>query len=925
MTMPSHTARRHSRTSAERRVGSILAFCAGLLPLVTLSALPFFVGGRSSLGWGLAGLLIVSAVLCWALSVVCVGRVHIIKAQGVLIFFVLLGMGILQLSPTISAWFMPIAIADMWTQAGSVLHEILPARLALLPLFHESGLLVILEAGIFFWLLCQLFVSQKSILLLTCVVLLTVAVNVVLGVHHYISGEDWLLWTHTGRVSSASAAYANKNHFAMLQEFGLFTALGLAVALIRGGSHSSLGRLLGKWRSLVTVSAFVCAVLSLLALFLSYSRAGIFCAGAGLLLFTLYVFYRGKGLSTPFLMACIVMSALALVAVYGLDTLFARLDMALSGEDVSGLVRWEIWGTGIKVLAMAPWTGIGLGAFRYVSPMFEPSYSPGTISFNVHNDFLELAVSFGLPCAILVLALMAWRTWQTCALLFSNTQSAWHYLGMGCMTGLFVVLGHECFEYGLQQPANLLMFCAVSVIAGQCARLLAERNREATPIWRLGRALYVMPCLLALLLCIPAQTFALYADTGMTELHVQELSTASALPVRERQNAVLRQTAQALRILPSHFAMLDARATVARQQGYTLLAEYLAEQLSEMMGRVVSEERVWNAVYRPFLAQALEAFTPYQRNTIVACFQLSVDCYKEILRQAPSNALAMIYLAQAEDEVQRWSGTSTIHVLSFAEKALKAYPYNGDISRIATELYWRQMQTLPMASAERQTAQKHFWKCLRAALEQQPNTSRSLLNFAWNEEPSRSFIEELTPKTISSQEALYWLLRENNDWQGALAALKRLEGLNEARLDVETPNTLGVRAFLFRERREKDMLTLRFAEYALPVYTALHDTEALKKAEQRVRALRQSANTATLLAIDALLGQGQYMIAEQKLKKLGDDPRALIRYAEIARNAQRMELYTRLLKSLKAQQDLLTAEEQKALQNLCKALPEGIL
>ena len=181
----------------------------------------------------------------------------------------------------------------------------------------------------------------------------------------------------------------------MLQEFGLFTALGLAVALIRGGSHSSLGRLLGKWRSLVTVSAFVCAVLSLLALFLSYSRAGIFCAGAGLLLFTLYVFYRGKGLSTPFLIACIVLSALALVGVYGLDTLFARLDTALSGEDVSGLVRWEIWGTGIKVLAIAPWTGIGLGAFRYVSPMFEPSYSPGTISFNVHNDFLELAVSFG--------------------------------------------------------------------------------------------------------------------------------------------------------------------------------------------------------------------------------------------------------------------------------------------------------------------------------------------------------------------------------------------------------------------------------------------------------------------------------------------------------------------------------------------------
>ena len=120
---------------------------------------------------------------------------------------------------------------------------------------------------------------------------------------------------------------------------------------------------------------------------------------------------------------------IGLVSFYGLDVLTSRLEVALSGEDPSGLVRWEIWKTALSAIGLSPFWGTGFGAFRYLSPLFEPSYAPGTISFNVHNDFMELAVVLGIPCALLVLGWLAYLFWRNARGVLAAPRSSLHFCG----------------------------------------------------------------------------------------------------------------------------------------------------------------------------------------------------------------------------------------------------------------------------------------------------------------------------------------------------------------------------------------------------------------------------------------------------------------------------------------------------------------
>ena len=68
---------------------------------------------------------------------------------------------------------------------------------------------------------------------------------------------------------------------------------------------------------------------------------------------------------------------------------------------------------------------------------------------------------------------------------------------LGLAAALLVTAGHEVFDYGLQQPGNMLVWLAVTVVLSHAARWGYPRKKNDQ--WELGRPLYV----LAILLCIP--------------------------------------------------------------------------------------------------------------------------------------------------------------------------------------------------------------------------------------------------------------------------------------------------------------------------------------------------------------------------------------------------------------------------------------
>ena len=488
---------RRNRKRWERKTGRFLLLASRFSLLLIMTGLLLFHGGRDAEGWGLAGMLLSLTLVCWAAGCLFSGKVALMPTQGPLVFGLVLGMGLLQLSPFIGGLWAPEGIKGFW--AALQIAE-LPSGsplLALLPGFHSQALLFLLSAAVFQFLLVQLFGGPSGILLLSFAVLCCAALMSLLGLVQHFGGHDWLLWMYKGKTFAVSGPLPNKNHFALLQELGFFTGLGCACGLFSARKGASLWLLAGKWRRPLLAATLACLVLCLLGLFFSYSRAGILCSLVGVIAFSLYAFRRLGDTKSSFMALAVLLVAIGLVSFYGLDVLTSRLEVALSGEDPSGLVRWEIWKTALSVIGLSPFWGTGFGAFRYLSPLFEPSYAPGTISFNVHNDFMELAVVLGIPCALLVLGWLAYLFWRNARWVLAAPRSSLHFVGVGAMAALLVTAGHEVFDYGLQQPGNMLVWLAVTVVLSHAARWGYARKKNDQ--WELGRPLYV----LAILLCIP--------------------------------------------------------------------------------------------------------------------------------------------------------------------------------------------------------------------------------------------------------------------------------------------------------------------------------------------------------------------------------------------------------------------------------------
>jgi O-antigen ligase len=74
----------------------------------------------------------------------------------------------------------------------------------------------------------------------------------------------------------------------------------------------------------------------------------------------------------------------------------------------SALARTGLWRDSLNMLGDHLFTGIGMGAYQYVSPVYLRNV-PGNVWFDyAHNEYVELAVELGAPALVLLLAWMGW-------------------------------------------------------------------------------------------------------------------------------------------------------------------------------------------------------------------------------------------------------------------------------------------------------------------------------------------------------------------------------------------------------------------------------------------------------------------------------------------------------------------------------------
>ncbi len=293
------------------------------------------------------------------------------------------------------------------------------------------------------------------------IILVLGAISAVLGLLQ-IAGEPGgplYLYKITNPGSSVGL-FANHNH----QAFLLACMLPMLAVFANGKA------------GLVRTVALVSAMPILAMILLTGSRAGMIVAAIAILAVVLFLrpgrggsvrVSRGHLSNRRIAFAAICLAALALVFL----TVWLGRGLAwerLSSLDMQQEGRWRIAPTVIAmIVAYFPW-GTGMGSFEKAYQVHEPDLllSPEYMN-HVHNDWLELALTGGLPAILLAIAAaiaLLLRAKRLLSREFAGLQSL-PYRRLGLVI-VFLAAVASVADYPLRVPSLAALFALASLWAG---------------------------------------------------------------------------------------------------------------------------------------------------------------------------------------------------------------------------------------------------------------------------------------------------------------------------------------------------------------------------------------------------------------------------------------------------------------------------
>ncbi len=376
----------------------------------------------------------------------------------------LLGYPLLQLVPLPDALWRVLpghaeyaAVLERFTAPGSG-----PAgrAISVVPAATEYGWLALLPSLACF-LAVRLFTTVQVVRLLSTMAVFT-GLQGLLGLLQIGAGGDSIFYLHnTQAFGTATGTFVNRNHFAAMLAMMLPVIVGLLVFNIRQRRHESQGRY-GSDANLVAqrVLVFASAVLILLCLFFTYSRAGIATALVGLALSSiLLVRARAGQKHANLIVGALVVVGIALAAVIGLAPILEKFEpgqLRLAGEG-----RFALYAATLRAAIEFLPFGSGLSTFASVFPRFQSGVFGGYIDY-AHNDYLQLLMEVGLAAAVIVALLLVTYVMRMRRLLRRDGRRSFTLLQIAAGVGLLPMMLHGLFDFSLHMPANAMWFATLA-------------------------------------------------------------------------------------------------------------------------------------------------------------------------------------------------------------------------------------------------------------------------------------------------------------------------------------------------------------------------------------------------------------------------------------------------------------------------------
>jgi len=281
----------------------------------------------------------------------------------------------------------------------------------------------------------------------------------------YVMGNDYVLWYEKAGnpgTRSLTGTFINRNNFAAFLGIGLQCLVAYAYLYFRQSFRSQglTGRHLYRYIIETVVSRAWWLGLGILliatALLLTQSRGGVASVSAAT--FLLMILAKRRGTRGGF--------RVRTLASYGAMLLFAVGLFALSGDNLESRLtsdtgmndRFVMYPLVVDAIVDAPLTGTGLGTFSEVFATYRTEeVSP--FFLRAHSDYLELALTAGIPAAILVFIACLMPAVYLLRNLGSSDEHRC-FIALGVSVSMQIGL-HSLIDFPLQVPAISYFTCAV--------------------------------------------------------------------------------------------------------------------------------------------------------------------------------------------------------------------------------------------------------------------------------------------------------------------------------------------------------------------------------------------------------------------------------------------------------------------------------
>jgi O-antigen ligase len=310
------------------------------------------------------------------------------------------------------------------------------------------------------------------------------------------SGTRDIYWLRTITTNVPFGPFINRDHFAGYIELLIAVPVALIVTrqvrgeqrFLYGGTAMVMGVAAiftlsrGGMISIFAELAFLGAIA--LARSMRQSRHSSFGARS-----------RGAWALEGLAVAAILAAILAGVAWIGAEPVINRIATGNAEEfdlrnrqsfyQARGLMWVESW----RIFRAHPLLGTGLGAFETAYPAYSGDKGTGGIVAQAHNDYLQILADAGIAGGLLALwfLLLFGRALLRGAMRYDPLISG---MTLGCGAGVFGLLVHSLFDFGLQLPSHAVLFLVLSAIVSRLGAAAEEPLLQRATISEMDPALF---------------------------------------------------------------------------------------------------------------------------------------------------------------------------------------------------------------------------------------------------------------------------------------------------------------------------------------------------------------------------------------------------------------------------------------------------